>query len=112
MKSFRYLQKQHTMQERICKDGINNACKRYTNILLHSIGTFLSLPPLYAGIRQSQEELVEFKGRGFVSVEPHCIACCLAQFVPHRAGDQWDGEAVHLLATHSGEEARYITVLS
>lgn len=97
------------MWDRICNDGINKACKRHANTQLHSISAFTSLPPLYAGIRQSEEELVEFKGRCFVSVEPHRVACRLAQFVSHRAGDQWDGEAVHLFPTHSGEEAGYMT---
>lgn len=81
------------------------------NVELGSDQHVLSAPPLYAGIGQPEQELVEFEGRCFVSVEPHRIACCLAQFVSHRAGDQWDGEAVHLFTTHSGEEAGYITYM-
>lgn len=93
------------MSDRICNGVINDACKKQANIQLHSIGAFWSPPPLYAGIRQPEEELVELEGRRSVPVEPHCIARRLAQFVSHRAGDQWDGEAVHLFTAHSGEEA-------
>lgn len=55
----------------------------------------------HAGVRLPEKELVEFKGRCLVSVEPHCIACSLPQLVPNRAGHQRDGQAIHLLTTYS-----------
>lgn len=66
--------------------------------------------PFHTGIRLPEKELVEFKGRRLVSVEPHCVACRLPQLVPYRGGHQRDGEAIHLLTGHSAEESGFINV--
>lgn len=60
-------------------------------------------PPFHAGVRLPEKELVQFKGRRLVSVEPHRVACRLPQFVPDGAGHQRDGQAVHLLTADSAD---------
>lgn len=66
--------------------------------------------PLHAHVRLPQEELVKVERRRPVSIEPHCVASRLPQLVPHRAGDKWECEAVHLVTTRPAQRSWYLSI--